>query len=115
MGIERWDSGSEGRLPALNLPEAEEAAEWDSALVAASGSSWGGNVGDMILLAELFYRYLVTEFLLTTVNVHTKLDLTRKFVNRTEADCSILRGRMNRGPALRASARGNAVIPSNKT
>ena len=55
MGIERWASGSEGRLPARNLPEAEEA---DSTLVAASGSSWGGNVGDMVLFTELFLQIL---------------------------------------------------------
>jgi hypothetical protein len=37
----------------------------------------------------LFYGYLVTMFLLTTVNVDIKLALTKKFVNRTGTVCSL--------------------------
>jgi len=40
-------------------------------------------VGDMMQ----FERYVVTEFLLTTVNIDTKLDLIQRFVNRTGAKC----------------------------
>jgi hypothetical protein len=49
MGIERWDSGSEGKLAARGLGEEDEAAAEESALVAVSASSWGGNMGDMML------------------------------------------------------------------
>jgi hypothetical protein len=49
MGIERWDSGSEGKFAARGPAEEGETAAEDSALAAVSASSWGGNVGDMML------------------------------------------------------------------
>jgi hypothetical protein len=46
MGIVRWASGREGSLAALGDEEADEEAN-DAA---ASASSWGGKVGDMLLI-----------------------------------------------------------------
>src|SRR5579859_393301 len=62
----------------------------------------------------LFNRYSVTEFLLTTVNIHTKLILIEELVNRTVGDCCKYRNLAGRAAALRASARSAAVIPSDK-
>ena len=75
----RCASGRDGRRAA----DAEEAPAGEPAAAAGSVSSCGGNVGDMMQ----FERYVVTEFLLTTVNIDTKLDLIQRFVNRTGAKC----------------------------
>jgi hypothetical protein len=56
MGIERWASGKEGRLVKRGVVEAGDSAEVDAALAAGSVSSWGGNVGNMILLIDTWYR-----------------------------------------------------------
>jgi hypothetical protein len=45
----RWDSGREGRLTELCREGASEGAEEGGEV---SGSSWEGNVGDMILLTD---------------------------------------------------------------
>jgi hypothetical protein len=52
MGIERWASGKEGRLVKRDVAEAGDSAEVDAASAAGSISSWGGNVGNMILLTD---------------------------------------------------------------
>ncbi len=46
----RWASGKDGMLGARDAAEAEEEARAVAAPAAGSVSSWGGNVGDMILL-----------------------------------------------------------------
>jgi hypothetical protein len=45
----RWDSGREGKLTELCREGADEETEEGGEV---SGSSWGGNVGDMILLVD---------------------------------------------------------------
>jgi hypothetical protein len=92
MGMVRWDSGREGRAGKLCLGDEEGEEEDEAGLTAVSGSSWGGNVGDMVL----FLLYSVTKFLLTTVNVLIKLNLTKDFVNRTGAHCCLTDGMFER-------------------
>ena len=49
MGMVRCDSGKEGRAGGLCLVDAETEEEDEEGLVAVSGSSWGGDVGDIAL------------------------------------------------------------------
>ena len=48
----RCASGKDGMLAARDTADAEEEATGDAAPAAGSVSSWGGNVGDMILLTD---------------------------------------------------------------
>ena len=50
--MERWASGKEGRLAERGVAEAGDSAEVHAASAAGSVSSWGGNVGGMILLTD---------------------------------------------------------------
>ena len=52
MGMVRCDSGKEGRFVGLRLEDCEGEEEDEAGLIAVSGSSWGGDVGDIALLSD---------------------------------------------------------------